>query len=117
CGEFPRCASVRSSRRSAAAWFLGQSLLFILLAFALGLFVGWLIWGRRRVVRISSSSTGSSGAAPAVPAPATAPSIESAVPPESSPALVGAGAASSPSPGAQLSTVDISTEPTLDLGS
>lgn len=29
------------------AWFLGQSLVFLLLAFALGLVVGWLIWGRR----------------------------------------------------------------------
>jgi predicted flap endonuclease-1-like 5' DNA nuclease len=29
------------------AWFLGQSLLFILSAFLLGLLVGWLWWGRR----------------------------------------------------------------------
>lgn len=28
-------------------WFFGQSLLFIGLAFLLGLLVGWLIWGRR----------------------------------------------------------------------
>ncbi len=28
------------------AWFLGQSLLYIALAFLLGLLVGWLIWGR-----------------------------------------------------------------------
>jgi predicted flap endonuclease-1-like 5' DNA nuclease len=28
------------------AWFLGQSLLFVALAFLLGLVVGWLIWGR-----------------------------------------------------------------------
>jgi len=30
------------------AWFLGQSLLTIVAAFLLGLFVGWLWWGRRR---------------------------------------------------------------------
>jgi predicted flap endonuclease-1-like 5' DNA nuclease len=30
------------------AWFIGQSLLTILLAFLLGLVVGWLWWGRRR---------------------------------------------------------------------
>jgi predicted flap endonuclease-1-like 5' DNA nuclease len=30
------------------AWFIGQSLLTILLAFLLGLAVGWLWWGRRR---------------------------------------------------------------------
>jgi predicted flap endonuclease-1-like 5' DNA nuclease len=30
------------------AWFIGQSLLAILLAFLLGLAVGWLWWGRRR---------------------------------------------------------------------
>jgi predicted flap endonuclease-1-like 5' DNA nuclease len=30
------------------AWFLGQSLVFILAAFLLGLLVGWLLWGRRR---------------------------------------------------------------------
>ena len=28
------------------AWFFGQSLLFVALAFLLGLLVGWLIWGR-----------------------------------------------------------------------
>jgi predicted flap endonuclease-1-like 5' DNA nuclease len=31
------------------AWFLGQSLPFIFLAFVLGVLVGWLWWGRRRV--------------------------------------------------------------------
>jgi hypothetical protein len=30
------------------AWFIGQSLLMIVLAFVLGLLVGWLWWGRRR---------------------------------------------------------------------
>jgi predicted flap endonuclease-1-like 5' DNA nuclease len=67
------------------AWFLGQSLLFIVLAFVLGLLVGWLIWGRRRVVQMSfSSGTGSapsassaSSSGAAVPAPAAAPAIES----------------------------------------
>jgi predicted flap endonuclease-1-like 5' DNA nuclease len=29
------------------AWFLGYSFLYLLLAFALGLLVGWLIWGRQ----------------------------------------------------------------------
>jgi predicted flap endonuclease-1-like 5' DNA nuclease len=29
------------------AWFIGQSAVMIVLAFLLGLFVGWLIWGRR----------------------------------------------------------------------
>ena len=29
------------------AWFIGQSLLMILIAFLLGLLVGWLIWSRR----------------------------------------------------------------------
>jgi hypothetical protein len=28
------------------AWFLGQSIVFIVLAFLLGLLVGWIIWGR-----------------------------------------------------------------------
>ena len=28
-------------------WFIAQSLVFILVAFAIGLLVGWLIWGRR----------------------------------------------------------------------
>ncbi len=30
------------------AWFIGQSLVFIIVAFLLGLLVGWLWWGRRR---------------------------------------------------------------------
>lgn len=62
------------------AWFLGQSLLFIVLAFVLGLLVGWLIWGRRRVVQTSlggGSSAAATSGAPAVPAPASAPAIES----------------------------------------
>jgi len=29
------------------AWFIGQSAIMIVLAFILGLLVGWLIWGRR----------------------------------------------------------------------
>jgi predicted flap endonuclease-1-like 5' DNA nuclease len=32
------------------AWFIGQSLLIIGAAFALGLLVGWLVWGRPRRV-------------------------------------------------------------------
>jgi predicted flap endonuclease-1-like 5' DNA nuclease len=34
--------------RSFVAWFIGQSLIFIIVAFMLGLLVGWLWWGRRR---------------------------------------------------------------------
>jgi predicted flap endonuclease-1-like 5' DNA nuclease len=30
------------------AWFVGQSLVFIVVAFLLGMLVGWLWWGRRR---------------------------------------------------------------------
>src|SRR5690348_11427742 len=65
CGEFPSVRVCEPSRRSAVAWFLGQSLLFIVLAFVLGLLVGWLIWGRRRVVQMSFSSA---SPAPAIPA-------------------------------------------------
>jgi predicted flap endonuclease-1-like 5' DNA nuclease len=30
------------------AWFIGQSLVFIVVAFVVGVLVGWLWWGRRR---------------------------------------------------------------------
>jgi predicted flap endonuclease-1-like 5' DNA nuclease len=52
------------------AWFLGQSFLFLALSFLLGVLVGWLIWGRLRVVR--TSTTAAAVAAPAVAAPAAA---------------------------------------------
>lgn len=48
------------------AWFLGQSFAVIALAFALGLLVGWLVWGRPRRPRTSQP-------APAQPAPAQLP--------------------------------------------
>jgi len=93
------------------AWFVGQSLLFIALAFVLGLLVGWLIWGRRRVVQISLGG-GSSTAA--VPAPSSAPAIESESESESEtevePVLIGASGTSS-------STVDSASHSTVDTGS
>ncbi len=95
------------------AWFLGQSLLFIVLAFVLGLLVGWLIWGRRRVVQLSfSSGAGSSSSVASVPAPAAAPDIESE--PAAEPALVGAAASSSTMDGALDSTVDYGSLSTVD---
>ena len=93
------------------AWFVGQSLLFIALAFVLGLLVGWLVWGRRRVVQISLGG-GSSTAA--VPAPSSAPAIESESESESEtevePVLIGASGTSS-------STVDSASHSTVDTGS
>ena len=62
------------------AWFLGQSIVFVVLAFLLGVLVGWIVWGRswgpRSAPEVSSRTT-----------PAEAPAAESvAVAPE--PALV-----------------------------
>ncbi|WP_433081505.1 helix-hairpin-helix domain-containing protein [Dactylosporangium sp. CA-052675] len=57
-------------------WYTNQSLLLILLAFLLGLLVGYLWWGLRlRRVRSSESATESTTAAPVAPvaAPASAP--------------------------------------------
>ncbi|MER7560451.1 hypothetical protein ABTZ46_26140 [Nocardioides sp. NPDC126508] len=59
-------------------WFIAQSLVFILVAFAIGLLVGWLIWGRRNkstTVAEESADTAApkvetdTVAAAAVPAP------------------------------------------------
>jgi predicted flap endonuclease-1-like 5' DNA nuclease len=46
------------------AWFIGQSLIMIGLAFVLGLLVGWLIWGRSRPAPAASAAE---TAAPALP--------------------------------------------------
>jgi predicted flap endonuclease-1-like 5' DNA nuclease len=56
------------------AWFLGQSLLFIVVSFALGLLVGYLIWGRQwRKVRTDEAAAGSTDAASPTTVAAAAP--------------------------------------------
>jgi len=58
------------------AWFLGQSIVFVVLAFLLGVLVGWIVWGRlswgsrpaRSAPEVSSRTT-----------PAEAPAAESVV--------------------------------------
>jgi predicted flap endonuclease-1-like 5' DNA nuclease len=64
------------------AWYTNQSLLLILLAFLLGLLVGYLWWGLRlRRVRSSESVTESTTSAPPAPAePASAPVEPAAAP-------------------------------------
>src|SRR4051794_24017627 len=112
CGEFSSICVRELGRRSAVAWFIGQSLLFIVLAFVLGLLVGWLIWGRRGVVQISlggGSSAATTSAAPTVPLPVPAPALESEPDLESKtePLFIGASGASS-------STVDLGSCSTVD---
>ncbi|WP_433211949.1 helix-hairpin-helix domain-containing protein [Dactylosporangium sp. CS-047395] len=74
-------------------WYTNQSLLLILLAFLLGLLVGYLWWGLRlRRVRSSESVTESTTAAP----PARAVSSESSAPPASAAPIAAAVADSEP---------------------
>ena len=79
------------------AWFIGQSLLVIAVAFLLGVLVGWLIWGvLGRRSRHDESAEAKTSAAPAaaakpvvaaaVAAPMTALAMESAPGPEPEPA-------------------------------
>ncbi|MEV4411736.1 helix-hairpin-helix domain-containing protein [Catellatospora sp. NPDC049609] len=66
------------------AWFIGQSLLMILISFLLGLLVGWLIWSRRGK---STTDTPAAAEQPTtVPAPAeTAAVAEPVAPAETAP--------------------------------
>ncbi|BCJ70721.1 hypothetical protein CS0771_02650 [Catellatospora sp. IY07-71] len=50
------------------AWFIGQSLLMILISFLLGLLVGWLIWSRRGKSNPDSSTTSEQPTAAVTPA-------------------------------------------------
>jgi predicted flap endonuclease-1-like 5' DNA nuclease len=69
------------------AWFLGQSFVVILLAFLLGLLVGWLWWGRpwhaAAARQATSVAVAHEPSAPAQPEPEPAPIPE----PEPEPAL------------------------------
>ena len=63
------------------AWFIGQSLLIIVIAFLLGLLVGWLWWGRRRPAPLGDAAEPSTAAPPSSTAmPSTRTMIEA--PPE-----------------------------------
>lgn len=50
------------------AWFIGQSLLMILISFLLGLLVGWLIWSRRGKSNPDRTTTSEQPTAVATPA-------------------------------------------------
>jgi predicted flap endonuclease-1-like 5' DNA nuclease len=93
--------------RSFVAWFVGQSLVFIAVAFALGLLVGWLWWGRRRLAT----------AAPAEGPTAVIAEGPTAVLPESAPApaedrMVDIAAAAVPTAPVTSASVIAAEEPT-----
>lgn len=57
-------------------WFIGQSILFIAVAFLLGLLVGWLIWGRLMRREQAPSAVEAAAAAPEAVAAAAEPEPE-----------------------------------------
>ncbi|MFI5624977.1 hypothetical protein ACIA03_16055 [Nocardioides sp. NPDC051685] len=64
-------------------WFIAQSLVFILVAFAIGLLVGWLIWGRRdkSTTIVEESANATAPKADTTPEPAVDTDVEAAAVP------------------------------------
>jgi predicted flap endonuclease-1-like 5' DNA nuclease len=82
------------------AWFVGQSLLFVALAFVLGLVVGWLIWGRT-----TRPAAGEAGSEAEKPQPVAV--VAAAEPAVAEPAP----AVAEPQPAAVEADMDVVAEP------
>jgi predicted flap endonuclease-1-like 5' DNA nuclease len=78
------------------AWFVGQSLLFVVMAFVLGLLVGWLWWGRRRPAPAAAVADAPTAVLP-TQAPATGPLADM---------LPAASAAAGPTPDDELERIE-----------